>query len=107
MTREENHPALCQRCDAVCCRLTVVLTAQDTVSADLTAVTGQGLTVMARTDDGWCVAMDTTRMACSIYADRPSACRRFVMGGPYCRCVRGDYAHRRSNQIPLRVLQGD
>jgi len=104
---DEDHPAQCHQCDAVCCRLTVVLTDQDTVPTALTATTTQGLKVMARTDQGWCVAMDTSRMACSIYATRPSVCRRFVMDGPYCRHVRNDYTYRLDNRIPLKVLQGD
>jgi len=78
----------CQRCAAVCCRLTVVLMPEDRVPAHLTTTTADGLHVMARAEDGWCVGLDPVRMCCSIYEQRPSTCRRFVMDGPYCRATR-------------------
>lgn len=86
-------PAIhCSRCEAVCCRLTVVLDAGDRVAEHLTTVDEAGLHVMARDEDGWCVALDATRMCCSIYPSRPAVCRRFVMGASYCQAVREDYA---------------
>lgn len=84
--------ASCARCDAVCCRLTVVLDADEVVPARLTTRTPGGLRVMARDPAGWCVALDRRSMACGIYADRPQACRRFAMDGPYCRAVRAEHA---------------
>lgn len=93
----------CDACDAVCCRLTVVLAAGDRVPAHLTAVTDRGLHVMARDEDGWCVAVDPASQRCSIYAVRPDVCRRFAMDGPYCREVRADYADRRARGIPLTL----
>lgn len=56
----------------------------------LTAVSDTGLRTMAKTADGWCVALDRTTHRCGIYAIRPDACRRFVMGAPYCLAVRED-----------------
>ncbi len=50
---------------------------------------------MAHGADGWCVAMDRAQMRCGIYENRPAACRRFAMGGPYCNAVRADYEKRR------------
>lgn len=82
----------CARCDAVCCRLTVVLQPEDRIAEHLTTVTDQGLHVMARDAEGWCVAVDAARMCCSIYEARPSVCRRFRMGGPYCQAIREDYS---------------
>ncbi|WP_101926441.1 MULTISPECIES: YkgJ family cysteine cluster protein [Luteimonas] len=91
----------CDRCDAVCCRLTVVLQSGDDVPERFTDVTDAGLRVMARDEEGWCVAIDAARMCCSIYETRPDVCRRFVMAGPYCRGIRDDYADRNLRGIPL------
>lgn len=93
----------CSRCDAVCCRLTVVLQAEDHVPAHLTAQSEEGLLVMARDPEGWCVAVDPAHMGCSIYGSRPQVCRRFAMGGAYCREVRRDYADRNARGIPLAL----
>lgn len=82
----------CTSCDAVCCRLTVVLGSEDDVPSHLTTRL-HGLRVMARDTEGWCVALDGERMNCRIYASRPAVCRSFVMGGPYCRAVRDEYVH--------------
>jgi Fe-S-cluster containining protein len=94
---------LCASCDAVCCRLTVVLQPEDRIPAHLTEHSPAGLTVMARDAEGWCVAIDAARMCCSIYETRPDVCRRFVMSGPYCRAVRTDYLDSTSRGIPLTL----
>ena len=94
-------PAHCDACDAVCCRLTVVLMPDDDVPQHLTDWTEAGLHVMARDEEGWCVAIDGARMCCSIYDTRPAVCRRFAMDGPYCREIRADYTDRRARGIPL------
>lgn len=96
----------CRRCDAVCCRLMVVVQPEDNIAEHLTTVTDRGLTVMARDDEGWCVAVDAARMCCSIYDARPDVCRRFHMGGPYCQAIREDYARGGMRGIPLQ-LAGD
>jgi Fe-S-cluster containining protein len=93
----------CAHCDAVCCRLTVVLMPEDDVPFRFTTVTEHGVTVMARDEDGWCVAIDQARMCCSIYEQRPQICRKFAMGGPYCLEVRADYHDRASRGIPLTL----
>lgn len=93
----------CERCDAVCCRLTVVVQPEDGVPGHLTDVTPNGLTVMARDEEGWCVAIDAARMCCSIYEVRPDVCRRFVMAGAYCREVRAEYTDHTARGIPLRL----
>lgn len=94
MKQQRKHAtgaAQCSQCDAVCCRLTVVLQPEDKIPAHLTAYLPGGLRVMARDEEGWCVALDGARMNCGIYQSRPDVCRRFVMGGPYCKAVRADY----------------
>ena len=93
----------CGRCDAVCCRLTVVLQDGDRIPAHYTTRTPVGLHVMARDEEGWCVALDGARMRCSIYDTRPQVCRRFVMSGPYCEEVRADYRDRNARGIPLQL----
>lgn len=99
----EGVAAECTSCDAVCCRLTVVLLPEDNVAGHLTTHTDAGLHVMARDEDGWCVALDSTRMCCSIYESRPEICRKFRMAGPYCLDVRADYTDRRTRGIPLAL----
>lgn len=87
----------CATCDAVCCRLTVVLQPEDKIPSHLTTHLPNGLRVMKHDEDGWCVAINSTRMNCGIYESRPSVCRRFVMNGPYCKAVRADYAEERAS----------
>ncbi|GHC05773.1 YkgJ family cysteine cluster protein [Thermomonas carbonis] len=93
----------CTRCDAVCCRLTVVLQSEDRIPPRFTAYTPEGLHVMDRDEEGWCLAIDAARMQCSIYEIRPQICRRFVMAGPYCQEVRADYSDRMARGIPLQL----
>ena len=99
----ENQAPLCGRCDAVCCRLTVVLQPEDRVPLHMTT-TQDGLHVMARDEEGWCVALDSARMCCSCYETRPEVCRRFAMAGPYCLEVRADLclAADRDRHFPRR-----
>lgn len=87
-----SRRARCDTCRALCCRLTVVLQPEDDIPAHLTTHLESGLRVMAHGENGWCVAMDETHMNCSIYADRPAVCRRFVMNGPYCRAIQAQDA---------------
>lgn len=96
-------PSACERCDAVCCRLTVVLQPEDRIPLHLTDRTDKGLHVMARDPEGWCVAVDAAHMRCSIYESRPRVCRSFVMSGPYCREIQADYRDRNARGIPLRM----
>ncbi|QSX77868.1 YkgJ family cysteine cluster protein [Agrilutibacter solisilvae] len=93
----------CGTCDAVCCRLPVVLMPDDDVAGHLATRTAEGLRVMARDEDGWCVALDSAHMRCSIYASRPAICRSFRMGGAHCLDVRADYADHRARGIPLTL----
>src|SRR5690606_22647062 len=73
-------PAIhCSNCEAVCCRLTVVVMPGDDVPAYMVERNENGPDVMARAEDGWCVALDRSNMRCGIYQTRPDVCRRFVM----------------------------
>ncbi len=93
----------CAHCEAVCCRLTVVLAPGDIVAPAFVARPADGVAVMARDADGWCSALDRTRMCCSIYETRPSVCRKFAMGGPYCRAVRENHERDKARGIPLQL----
>ncbi len=95
----------CSSCDAVCCRLTVLLMPEDNIPAHLTEYTDAGLHVMARDEEGWCVAVDSHHLNCTIYEQRPSICRRFVMGAPYCREVRNTYQDQMRRGIPLTLYR--
>jgi len=44
-------------------------------------------------------------MNCGIYELRPNTCRRFTMGGGYCRAIREDYRRQAARVIP-HVLVG-
>ena len=48
----------------------------------------RGMRMLAKGEDGWCEALDLNTMRCTIYDMRPSTCRKFAMGGPYCRSER-------------------
>lgn len=97
-SRQADASVHCTSCDAVCCRLTVVLDSEDDVPAHMTTRLN-GLRVMARDPEGWCVAVDGQRMNCRIHASRPAVCRSFAMGGPCCRSVRAAYARSGSRTI--------
>jgi uncharacterized protein len=98
-----SEAPLCSRCDAVCCRLTVVLMEEDRIPGHLTTRTAGGLTVMARDEDGWCVGLDAAHMRCGIYEARPRICRRFEMAGPYCHAVRAEYRAQGARHIPISL----
>ena len=96
-------PLGCDTCDAVCCRQTVVLQRRDRIPAHLTERTADGRLVMARDEEGWCVAVNASSMRCSIYATRPEVCSSFEMDGPCCRALRSDHAGRLARGIPLAM----
>ncbi len=94
----------CSHCDAVCCRLTVLVMPEDNVPRHLVDRNEHGLEVMARGEDGWCIAVDHQRMCCGIYDQRPGICRKFAMGSAYCRDEREQYRQDMANAIPMALL---
>ena len=50
-----------------------------------------GYLILAKSDDGWCVALDRGTMRCTIYTRRPFVCREFDEGGGDCADVRADW----------------
>lgn len=94
----------CDACEAVCCRLTVVVMPEDKVPRQFVERTAEGLDVMAHDEEGWCVAVDHKHMCCSVYDLRPAICRKFQMGSAYCVSERESYARRYEHEIPLLLL---
>lgn len=101
---EKRSEVSCGRCDAVCCRLTVVLMPEDDVPRHMVERLVDGPEVMARDEEGWCVAVDHSRMCCSIYDQRPGVCRKFAMGSAYCRSERAAYREMQAQAIPLALI---
>lgn len=100
--RHVDKAVSCSHCDAVCCRLTVVVMPEDNVPRHLVERSPSGLSTMARGEEGWCVAVDPIHMRCTIYEQRPAICRKFAMGSAYCRDERSKYRER-SYEIPLTL----
>jgi Fe-S-cluster containining protein len=93
----------CAACEAVCCRLTVVLGAADCIPDHLVSHGSNGVDTMAHGPDGWCAGLDHVNKRCGIYTDRPAVCRKFAMGGGYCRLERQKFARSSHPGIPLKV----
>ena len=74
----------CDRCEACCCRLEVILLGDTGVPYRYVDENEYGYEVMVRLDDGKCVALDRNTMRCTIYAQRPQVCRDFEMGSFAC-----------------------
>ncbi|OGA07228.1 MAG: hypothetical protein A2W68_14180 [Betaproteobacteria bacterium RIFCSPLOWO2_02_64_14] len=68
---------------------------EDDVPLELTEVDRWGGRVMARSDDGWCAALDRDTMLCRVYERRPAVCREYRVGGSDC------IAERSSDSIAL------
>lgn len=66
----------------------------DIVPRHLVERSPEGLETMGKCADGWCAALDHAHMCCSIYELRPQVCRKFAMGGGYCRATRHEYRER-------------
>jgi Fe-S-cluster containining protein len=92
---------LCERCAGSCCQLTVVIDANDAIPPELVQLVDDGPPRMRRADDGACVALDRSTFRCTIYDARPATCRRFVMGGGYCRSIRNEDRVRIEREISL------
>lgn len=81
----------CSDCQACCCQLPVRVLPGDAPPAHMLDEDEDGYLIMAKADDGWCVALDREQMGCGIYAQRPFVCREFAMGGGDCAEVRDDW----------------
>ena len=57
---------------------------EDDVPLDLTLEDRWGGRIMARSDDGWCAALDRDTLLCGIYERRPAICRDYEVGGSDC-----------------------
>lgn len=81
----------CSDCQACCCQLPVRVLPGDEPPEHFLDEDADGYLIMAKADDGWCVALDRERMCCGIYEQRPFVCREFAMGGGDCAEVRDDW----------------
>ena len=92
MTNEEvlhRDPSItCEKCDACCCRLRVMLVTETGVPDRYIETDECGSRSMAQLDDGWCAALDRNTMMCTIYEKRPLVCRLFEMGDYECLAER-------------------
>lgn len=88
VTTSGDSPIVCATCNACCCRLEVLLITDTGVPECYVDSNEWGARVMARLDDGWCVALDRDSFRCTIYKQRPLICRDFEMGGDECRAAR-------------------
>lgn len=87
----------CRACGA-CCRLPVAFAAHELASRGGTvpdALTEPGRTdhVRMRRRNGACIALDGVvgqHTTCTIYDLRPTPCRDFEAGNPYCDLARDD-----------------
>ena len=81
----------CATCQACCCQLPVRVLPGDDPPEHLVDEDDEGYLILAKADDGWCVALDRASMRCTIYARRPFVCREFAEGGGDCADVRADW----------------
>ena len=84
VTESTDTSVSCSNCQACCCRLEVILISETGVPERFIDTDEWGGQTMARSDDGWCAALDRSTMSCSIYEKRPFICREFEMGGYEC-----------------------
>lgn len=80
----------CANCPAACCTWEAEITTgiDDAVPENLIELSTWGYRVMARGEDGYCLALDKTTMRCSIYDRRPQQCREFEVDKRGCRSAR-------------------
>lgn len=84
VTIQNDTRVTCTDCEAVCCRLEVLLITDTGVPDKYIATDKWGGMSMARLKNGWCSALDQSSKLCKIYEKRPWVCREFQMGGPEC-----------------------
>ena len=99
-----SEPVSCETCLACCCRLEVHLARADRVPGFMVEDNAHGATVMARLDDGWCIALDRGSLRCTIYALRPLVCRDYATGGDDCLVERAASGLMPSRPIPLVLV---
>lgn len=78
----------CSTCQACCCRLEVMIISDTGVPPEYIISDEFNGDVMARLDDGLCIAADRDTLLCTIYENRPWICREFEMGSYECSIER-------------------
>lgn len=87
----ETKPKVsCSNCRALCCRVEIRLIEDDdfNIDAHLTEQTPSLYTIMKKSSDGWCVALDRKTMLCTIYEERPYLCSEYEVGSYDCMLER-------------------
>ena len=91
---ETTAEVTCSNCQASCCRLEVMIISDTGVPDNYITFDEWGGETMMRLDDGWCAALDRETYMCSIYENRPWACRAFEMASYECLTERSiDIVH--------------
>ncbi len=72
-----NLPETCKGCAACCFSLMVVLEPEDKVPEHLIEKGESGKWEMKQREDGSCIALDRDTLLCTVYEQRPKACREF------------------------------
>ncbi|MBK1644498.1 hypothetical protein CKO25_07485 [Thiocapsa imhoffii] len=95
----------CAHCPAACCRLEVWCLTETGVPEAFMRADPRGGTVMARLDDGWCIALDRQTLLCRIYEQRPLVCRELRVGSPECLAEHREFTesipwHHNSSRFP-------
>ncbi|WP_370301522.1 YkgJ family cysteine cluster protein [Alkalimarinus coralli] len=90
----DNSKATCSSCEAICCRMKVMIITDTGVPDHYIDTDKWGSETMARLDDGWCAALNRNTMMCSIYEKRPLICREFAMGEDECVSARSNYSEK-------------
>ncbi|MFD2231855.1 YkgJ family cysteine cluster protein [Alkalimarinus sediminis] len=90
-TNAVEEPITCSNCEAICCRMEVMIITDTGVPDRFIKTDKWGGETMNRLDDGWCAALNRNTMMCSIYESRPLICREFAMGESECIDARHDY----------------
>lgn len=94
----------CSDCQAVCCRLTVVVFPSDHIPEWLIHRDEFGTTTLMKNEGGWCAAVDPKTSRCMIYEQRPEICRNYAMGSPGCRDARDKWFGRNAFPTPVTLI---
>lgn len=80
----------CNKCPAACCRWIVDLSPAEAarIPENLIQRDGSAAAMNRNPVTRYCVALDLKSFTCSIYDQRPHACRNFPMGGTSCVTAR-------------------
>ncbi|WP_127716807.1 YkgJ family cysteine cluster protein [Halobacteriovorax sp. HLS] len=90
MKKAQEIEINCSSCRALCCRLEVQLIddSDDQVPEEYTTKVNGMYTAMKQAKNGYCIALNTETMLCTIYEQRPFLCREYQAGDYDCMIER-------------------